>query len=182
MKKGFDFLKTNVGQESYDLSSIVQLPKLYLLFVDTYEVNSECLKIDGILDQDGDFAQIGSVKINTSNNHNGIYLNNFMDSSDILKQWDGSKEDTEWTEHTLLRIAYLGQAGFGGLYLGCGDHNADEIWNFNADNDPQFIKLDDNIFEFIKRLEFSTDFSNIENEKYDSLYKKWGEGVWQIKE
>lgn len=182
MKKGFDFLKTNFGQETYDLSSIVQLPKLYRLFVDTYEVSSKCLKKDGILDEDGDFESIGSIKINTSNNHNAIYLNDFIDSSEILEQWDILKEEIEWREHKLLRIALLGQAGFGGLYLGCGDHNADEIWIYNADDDPQFTKLNDNIFEFMKRLVFSTDFSNLEKEKYKSLYKKWGENFWRVKE
>lgn len=182
MKKGFDFLKTNVGQESYDLSSIVQLPKLYLLFVDTYEVSSKSLKKDGIFDGDGDFVRIGSVKINMSNSHNVIYFNNFVDSSDILQEWNIAKGEIEWSDHKLLRIALLGQVGFGGLYLGCGDHNADEIWIFNADDKPKFIKLDDNIFEFIKRLEFSTDFSNIKKEKYSSLYKKWGEDVWHIKD
>ncbi|MBL6445811.1 hypothetical protein JMN32_05800 [Fulvivirga sp. 29W222] len=66
MKKGFDFLKTNVGQEPYDLSSIIQLPRLYMLFVDAYEVGSKCLNLDGILDEDGDFESIGSIKVNIS--------------------------------------------------------------------------------------------------------------------
>jgi hypothetical protein len=104
-----------------------------------------------------------------------------MDDSDILRQWDISKEEIEWKKHRLLRIALLGQVGFGGLYLGCGENNSDEIWIFNADSQEKFIKIDDNIFEFVRRLEFSTDFGNLEPEQYKNLFKKWGEDFWRLK-
>ena len=180
MRKGFDFFKTNLGNVSYNLESIVQLPKVYKLFTQTFEINSDCLVLDGILDEDNDFERIGSIKINLEN-HLKIYLENFLSSSDIIEQWEITKEEVEWQQHKLLRIALLGQTGFGGLYLGCDDFNTDEIWIYNSENEEPFIKIDNNIFDFVKRLEFSKDFSNISDDCYQRIYKNWGEEIWKIK-
>ena len=182
MKKGFDFFLTRLDSEPYDLSSIVELPVLYKLFVQCFEVNSRCLRVDKFMDHDGDIVSIGSIKFQLPEDSASIYLNNFLDHSDILRQWDISKGEIEWCEHRLLRIALLGQVGFGGLYLGCGEHNSDEIWIFNSDREQKFKKIDSNIFEFIKRLEFSTDLSNLDHDEYEDLYKNWREEFWRIRE
>lgn len=180
MKRGFDFFSTRLNNEPYDLSLIVELPKLFKLFVQCFEVNSHCLLVDKFMDEDGDFVSIGSIQFQLDDGSSNIYLNNFLDHTEILRQWDISKEEVEWSKHKLLRIALLGQAGFGGLYLGCGEHNSDEIWIFNSDSDQKFKKVDNSVFEFIKRLQFSTDFSNIHNDNYEKLYKKWGEEFWRL--
>lgn len=181
MRKGFDFFKTNLGSVSYDLESIIQLPKIYKLFTKSFEVSSDSLLLDGILDEDDDFERIGSIKINLQN-ESEIYLENFLSSSDIIEQWEVSKQETEWQQYKLLRIAFLGQGGFGGLYLGCDESNTDEIWIYNSDNEPPFSKIDDNIFDFVKRLEFSKDFSNINDGDYQSLYKNWGDEIWKVRD
>lgn len=181
MKKGFDFFTTKIDSQPYDLSSIVELPKLYKLFVNCFEINSRSLLIDKFIDGDGDIVSIGSVKFQVNGDNSTTYLNNFLDHSDILQQWEIAKEEIEWKKHKLLRIALLGQVGFGGLYLGCGDQNADEIWIFNSDSREKFVKVNDNIFEFIKRLEFSTDFGNLDNGEYENLYKNWDEEFWRLR-
>lgn len=81
----------------------------------------------------------------------------------------------------MIRIAYLGQVGFGGLYLGCDDKNFDEIWQYGAEDDIQFKKIDDNIFEFVKKLEFSYEYSNIEQVEYSKLIKLWNQDYWLLK-
>lgn len=182
MQQGFDFFRTNTNNQEYELSSILNLPKLFKLFVSVFEVGSNCLKTDTVLDEDEEYETIGSIRIKLFDHADSIYLNDFIDSKVILEQWDISKNEIEWEKHELLRIALLGQAGFGGLYLGCGQDNLDEIWCYNIDSDIQFIKLSDNIFEFVKQLEFSKDFSNIDEKEYGSLYKNWNEDFWRIKQ
>jgi len=181
MKKGFDFFSTRLKGTEFDLSLIIELPSIYGMFVRCFEINSSCLRIDRFVDQDGDILSMGSIKFQLPDGSSSIYLNNFLDASDILIQWEISKEEIEWKEHRLLRIALLGQAGFGGLYLGCGENNSDEIWIFNADSQEKFKKIDDNIYLFIKRLEFSTDFSNLDTGDYENLYRIWGEDFWRLK-
>lgn len=179
MKKGFAFLKSKSEDSQYDLSSIIKTPQAFALFVSCFDVNKTSLLIDKILDRNGNLVSIGSIRFPLPNESTHVYLNYFLDPSDIISQWEISKTEEEWSERKLLRIAMLGQVGFGGLYLGCGELNNDEIWIFNAESKPKYIKISDSIFEFIKRLEFSTDFSNIDDEEYEELYKKWSEEFWR---
>lgn len=181
MKKGFDFFKTRIEVVPYDLSSIVELPTLYKLFIHCFEISSNGLLLDRFMDRDGDIVNIGNIKFQLPDDSSIIYLNNFIDYTDILRQWSILKEEIEWSKHKLLRIALLGQVGFGGLYLGCGKHNYDEIWIFNSDMDEKFKKVSENIFEFVKMLNFSDDFSNLNDIEYEQLYKNWGDDFWRVR-
>lgn len=180
MKKGFDFFSMQMDINQYDLSSIIDHPPLFEVFIQNFKLDSNSLQVDKFFDEDGDLLVVGCVRFRLS--EEVFYLNKFLDPSDIINQWEIAKEETEWKEHQLLRIALLGQAGFGGLYLGCGKDNGDQIWVFNSDRPIPFKKVDDNIFNFVKRLEFSTDFGNLEEGELNLLCKNWSEDFWRMKE
>lgn len=77
-----------------------------------------------------------------------------------------------------MKIAILGQAGFGGLYLGCAENNKDEIWIYNADSDAKLIYVAKDIFSFCLLLKFSRDFSNFEGDY--SRYIKIGKKIFGV--
>jgi hypothetical protein len=178
MKKGFEFLIT----EREDISNIqldFRLPELYLEFISTFKLGEDGLAIDKYLDSDGELSQLGTIVFNCE--HGKCYLNKLNTLQGILEEFEYGQLDDEWKTHKLLRIGQLGQAGFGGLYLGCNDFNKDEIWVFNADQKKQYIKIAPNIFAFVSLLEFSFDFSDLPVHRYNDLTKRWGEEFWRIR-
>src|SRR5687768_9352084 len=135
MKTGFDFLKTVAPTKQLDIEMLesnhaLDLPPVFKLFVRSFVLGDDKLEIDKFIDKDNDQVTLGSIVI-TSIENETVYLNGLMDLNTIFRQWEGSKFDVEWNEYRLIRIGYLGQAGFGGVYLGCGPQNSDEIWRFN---------------------------------------------------
>lgn len=184
MKKGFDFLRTN--DLNIDLNNMerefgLELPPLFKRFIESFELGKDKLNIDQYLDEDEDLSYLGSIYFNQEEDK--VYLNDFLDINQIFNQWKNSVEDIEWKDNKLLRIAYLGQAGFGGLYVGCNkNQNWDQIWLFNADKEIKFKKVAPDIFEFVTSLNFTKDFSDLEEESYVNLYKNWGEDFWRVRE
>jgi hypothetical protein len=70
----------------------------------------------------------------------------------------------------LLGIASLGYPNNGGLYIGYGDKNKDEIWRVYWDGDEdgdRYVKVCDNVFEFIKGL------IQIKQEEFDKLWTSY---------
>ncbi len=185
MKKGFDFLRTKDLNLDLDINKKekefgINLPPFYRKFIDLFELGEDKFNLDHYLDEDEDLAQLGSICFYL--NDEKIYLNDFLDVDQLFTQWKNSKEDIEWKDNKLLRIAYLGQAGFGGLYVGCNENlNWDQIWVYNADNEVKFIKITDDIFSFISRLHFTKDFSDLDEEAYSNLYKEWEEDFWRLR-
>ncbi|MCK8524401.1 hypothetical protein M0D21_22675 [Aquimarina sp. D1M17] len=183
MKTGFDFLRTiisdiNISEKEVEFG--LKLPFLFRKFAESFDLGENALRIDKFLDEDNDFGQLGVVFFELKSEK--IFLNDFLNVEQIFVQWRNSKEDVEWAEKKLIRIGYLGQAGFGGLYIGCDENkNSDEVWLYNADSAVKFKKVAVDIFEFIKKLRFTKDFSDFED-SYDYLFKNWGEDFWRIRE
>ncbi len=186
IKKGFNFFQTKNAErylevENLEITYNFKFPPLFRLFANSFELGEKKLQEEKYLNKFGNLSNIGSILYPTEPDSEPIFLQKFFDLNSILLQWTNAKEDIEWSNHKLIRIATLGQVGFGGLYLGCDEKNFDEIWQFCAEDDIQFKKIDDNIFEFVKKLEFSYGYSNIEQEDYDKLVKLWNQNYWILK-
>ena len=84
-------------------------------------------------------------------------------------------------ERNLLRIAGIGRGG--GVFVGYGKQNLDEIILHLWDEDPGYEKLADNIFDFISDI-ISEPLSLNDYPKinYSNLYKNWGEDFWRVRE
>ena len=160
MKKGFVFLKTL----DFDTSSLLKaklnelsfVPNMLKLFLSLFQTGDDCLNIDKYMDEDQDLCQLGTLVFETGNEI--VYLNKFLSVDEINTEYQNSKEEEEWVSNKLLRIGLVGQVGFGGIYIGCGESNLEEIWLYNGEKETKYVKLASNIFEFIPMLllEYST--------------------------
>lgn len=180
--KLYEFLKVKTdlteNEKEVFLMSGVTLPPLYHFFSQLFEVGDETFKKISYL-EDNELCQLGTWTFRV--NGEKIHLEEFLSLDKILASFPVASQDNEWIKHKLLRVAYLGQAGFGGLYLGCSSNNLDEIWVFNSDSECQFTKVSENIFTFLKQISFDTEFGDFESD-YSNLYKNWGEDFWRIRE
>lgn len=179
--KIYDFLKVKTDLTKSDkevfLTDGIVIPPLFYLFSSLFELGNETFKKIEYMEEE--LCQLGTWSFIV--NGEDIHLDGFMSLIEIEQSFPIFSQDVEWVKHKLLRVAYLGQAGFGGLYLGCSSDNLDEIWIFNADSKHQYTKVAENIFTFLKLISFNTEFSDYERD-YSKLYKNWGEDFWRVRE
>lgn len=69
------------------------------------------------------------------------------------------------------------------LLVGINSTNKDEIFqhrfNDRIDSDPSFVKIAENIFEYVQTIEeIETDFAK---KNKHLLYKNWGENFWRLR-
>lgn len=182
--RGFDFLETRAPGESFDFGTEIPFPPLYRMFCSLFVLGSRTLKIMRYKNEFSDLNPIGRIRFSyldkMENQHD--LMENFYEIESILFGWDDEKIEHEWVEHKLLKIANTALSSFGGVYVGCGDSNKEEIWLFSPENssDIPYIKLADNIFEFVQLLEYEFKEEHIELSK--KLYKDWGDESWKFRE
>ena len=174
MKYGLSLLNSRLEQVEIPSIAAEVLPDLYILFFQIYDVTK--ISQNKFLDEYGELSQIGAMIFE----HNGeiIFFNEFLSIEQIIQEVEHAKDSIEWEEKRLIRIGLLGTPGFGGLYVGCGHDSKDEVWIFNAEASPQYIKVSPNIFSFAAKLRMSSDFSDYEGD-ISKLIQKWGEDFWR---
>lgn len=93
----------------------------------------------------------------------------------------------EWHDNGFIKIGFM--APFRDLLLlGVEEENKDEIWRFGEYRGPKttsdYFKFDDNIFDFMSRLEQYWSDKDLKDKGIDSslVYKNWGEDFWRVRE
>ncbi|SNQ45035.1 hypothetical protein [Cellulophaga lytica] len=182
MKNGFEFIENRPLGEIIDFKKWedkyqLVLPPIFKTFIENFKIESE-LKNIKFLDSDEDESQLGTIRFNNGNI--SILISNFMSIKDIYTDWKGGGEFEEWEKYGIIRIGHLGESGGGGICIGNTDRNKDEIWQLNWDTPEYNRKIANNIFEFVRGLSFTTEFSNLDRIDYPKLYKKWGDSHWKL--
>lgn len=176
----------NILKQKKNITNVVSidedfnLPPLICSFYSNFEIIEDRSFNVSFLDSDNELSQLGCFSFLLEDN-NPIYLNKLHSIDEIKQTFPLASKDEEWLDHNLIRIADIGQVGFGGLYVGCAENNLDQIWIYNSDYDVKYKKVSENIFFFLNLLTFNDEFSDYEG-NYSKLYRNWDEDFWRIKE
>ncbi len=182
MKKAFDFLEPREINDPIDFVHLeskyeLVLPPVFKLFVSNFKIEQE-FRNHYFINGDNEKSQLGIIRFKRDNI--SLILDNFFDLEKTYIDWNGGGKLEEWRKFEIVRIGLLGEVGGGGLFIGTNEDNLDEIWQLSWDFPELNRKLCDNIFDFCRCLEFSTEFSNLEEMDYKHLFKKWADSNWQI--
>ncbi|MFJ1378368.1 hypothetical protein ACILPE_05990 [Capnocytophaga canimorsus] len=166
---------------------IVELPNSFKLFLQNYEVGYKMLRTEKILINQEEtpfvyFSIYENVLINGEKYNASI--DKILDYDEILEEYNNyiDKKDN-WSDLGLMKIGYLFYDDV--LLLGLEKHNRGEIWRYgNGIFSEVCSKLENNIFDFLQRIECKIDYDILEelgiNEK--QIYKNYNENFWRIKE
>lgn len=185
-QQGFDLLLTRDPEDKVDFGNEIAFPPLYKIFANTFVLGTEGVKAEKYIHNK--FAPYGGYPgaFGFFNKYNKINepIENFESVPDILAEYNHYMHDEPWIEHKLLRIAYLTLFSPGGLYVGCGEHNQDEIWIYdgNERSELQYRKITNNIFEFVQLLTVELEAPENIPDFFDKAYKKWGDEYWRVPE
>lgn len=188
MKSGFElFRKADSSKPSriMELETLynIKLPSSYRLFCGLFELGKfryEMYTENGDVNNLSYCSQIYYKPKGLGENNIGITGIDDIDSvfekrKNLIGYGQGD------TERELLRIADIGRGG--GIFVGIGKNNLDDIILHVWDEDPGYEKLADNIWEFISDIVLEP-LSEDEYPEiaYSRLYKNWGEDFWRIRE
>jgi hypothetical protein len=184
MKKGFELIEFRELNENVDFLELESkyeliLPPILKTCIRHFKLESE-LKNLKFMDSENTENQLGTVKFESENI--SLLFNNFICLKDIYIEWNGGGKFEEWMDYGVVRIGHFGEVGGGGLCVGCSEINMDEIWQLNWDDKNSNRKITNNIFEFIRGLKFTTEFSELKEDEYTKLYKKWGDSHWRYQQ
>ncbi|MCG8573512.1 MAG: SMI1/KNR4 family protein [Flavobacteriales bacterium] len=126
-------------------------PPIYIRFLEKYEVGMDKMKLDTVVREDGITDIVGPVYYDGELSRN-LIIQDFYDLEEVQQNWTNIDQYEETGDAKLLGIASLGSDPNGGLYVGIGDHNQDEIWRVNWETDPIFEKVSSSIEDFVQNL------------------------------
>ena len=188
LEKGFDFLITRDAGEIVDFGDTIDFPPLYKLFCRTFKLGYEAIQCEKYIHETVAplSASVGYFKFHYDKEDKDAFdmIVEFSEVSQILDEFDYSDHlEVPWVKYQLIRIAGLEFSGTGGLYVGVGQHNRDEIWriNTNAPEAKEYLKIASNIFEFVQLFEAEFDVPEIPD-FFQKAEKKWGDEYWRIPE
>jgi len=116
-------------------------------------------------------------------------LKNRVDENLSIEQWYSIdeiivKNQAIYSDNISIKENYLaiGESFDQGMILiGIAEKNLDEIFLEQAYSEPNIVKINSNVFEFIYDFEIIPMEDYLPNEKkLSDIYKKWGEGFWRI--
>ena len=175
MKKGLELLRVRAYNEKPDLRYLekygIFLPPIYTIFF-TYYKTGDFLEIFNL--EKGNVKMGGALFLSSIQTHNDIEIfDTLFDMNRLI-----SNNGTEVSDY--LRIGYIGNEI---LLVGINTENKDKIFrhrfNDRTPNDPSYIKMAEDVFEYIQS--FYECEINQEKEKL-SYFRNWGEDFWRIKE
>lgn len=181
LKRGFELLKTRPVNEEINLEILerkygVKLPPKYTFFVNTFEVgkSNNDIAYETINNVKQYCAGVSYFSDNISDEE--VMFANFQTVESTISNYDA---DDDWLENGYLPIGTCGHGG--SILLGTKGTTSDCV--FLEDNTQEVIKLNENIFDFVRSLVLLSipQEELIENIKYNQLYKNWGEDFWRIK-
>ncbi|MFZ1525141.1 MAG: hypothetical protein WAT22_10030 [Saprospiraceae bacterium] len=176
----FNHLKLKKNRNTSVISLPYEIPPLYKLFINIFEVGSNTYFAENFIDNENkvDGFNLFYLKYEEAN----LQILNFYNEKDLLEDFDSYLKDEEiFHDFKLVRI---GNHLFGGgIYLGCDPLlNFDQIFIYFW-NDQKLNRYSNNIFEFISMINSEIDEYQINEiiKNSSNLYKNWNEDFWRIK-
>ena len=189
MKNGLELLKIRPLNETLDISNFEKkhsliLPCIYKVFQQTYYLRKESTfsydkyfnpnssRLNGFMIQSFD-----SLYTNKEIMINSLYS---LEESIELIKIIFTEEDNEIWEKGLFLIGENDLNEY--FFVGVNGENKDNIYWERTDLNPRFIKIANNIFEFIRGISIISNELHLGDYKFSQLYKNWGEDFWRVRE
>lgn len=188
MKNGLELLKIRALNETIDVSKFEEdnnllLPHIYKVFQQTYclgkdktffhekYLNPSSDRLNGFMIQKFDsFFTSKAIMLNS--------LYSIEETMEIMKMIF-PKEDDVWQQDLLL----IGENDLNeSFFVGINNENSDEIFWERTDLTPRFIKIANNIFEFIRGISVVPNEPYLGKYKLSQLNKNWYEDFWRVRE
>lgn len=179
MKKGLELFNCRAYGEKPNFKLLedngIFLPPLYKLFFTYFEVGDFMTNLFDFEKGTDEIYRITPFLTSVSSNNN-------MPIFDLLDDEDGIINLNK--AYKTLSYLVIGAIQSEMLLVGIDTNNEDRIFmyrfNDRVENDPSFVKIGENIFEYIHQLkEVEVDFCK---ENKHRLYKNWGEDFWRLRE
>lgn len=179
MKKGFELLMTRnwndrINIEEIQIKNNIQLPPIFKLFIETFELDYEKIERDKLIKEGEKFPYYLSDFIYEPDKN--INFAGFNSIETIIKI---KEDDEDWVKNKYLPIGYCSFNG--GLLVGTIGENIDKIILHDYEREPYFRVIANDIFEFVKGLVLLPHKWYIEKFGITNIYKNWGEDFWRIR-
>lgn len=158
----------------------LKLPKMYRSLVSIYDLS--LIGTEGVLsyyDVTHDAKlQLYEVKNRVDEN---ISIEQWYSIDEIIAKTQALYSDNISIKENYLAIGESFDQGI--LLIGIAENNFDEIFLERAYSEPNIVRINSNVFEFIYDFEIIPMEDYLPNEKkLSDIYKKWGEDFWRISE
>jgi len=164
------------------------LPPKFTSFLTLYRIGYQSMFYEKIVLNDEDMDEYLLSKI-TMFNEVEFEGGNYTGSLDYIFPYVKLEEEIEkyalksekWNELGFMQIGLMHHGDI--LLLGLSEGKEDEIWRYGQGIIGTVTsKLDDDIFDFMKRLKESISYEDIEDWRIscDDIYKKLGENFWRV--
>lgn len=189
-RKGLELLIENKLQ-SKELNTLLvndYLSEDFKRFIKTYKVGQDWLKGNLLLidEKSGDQIGLTQLKMFEPNNNPEKYhacVDYIFDHSRLIEETEKYRnKDEKWNKLGFIQIGILHWSDI--LLLGIEKDKKGQIWRFGTGIlDSQCSKLDNNIFDFISRLQESIDQESLDvyNLSIDNIFKNTSESFWRIR-
>ena len=184
MKKGFEFCLAKDDTAQIDLSGLqINLPPKYIDFINCYKTGENAFDKEYFLDPQINIKLplVGISYFNQSISPEELSIDCFWSLDKVISFLEnGGSKETEWKDFKLLKIGDFAYPNGVGIYLSLSKNTLDEIWLVDWSGENKRIKLENNIYSFVKRFKgkLISSYSSYESK----LYKNWGEDFWRVKE
>lgn len=188
LRSGISLLKARISSSSelFEILGIDQLPLSFKIFIKAFELGYDMIDYSMVvINKKPEFF----VKLTMFENYmiNDEEYNATLDLifpiSDLLKEYSSYKLKVDkWHDLDFMKIGLLFHGDI--ILMGLGKENSGEIWRWgNGLLNTQYCKLDNNIFDFVNRLNEEIDNDQMDYFKIQTneLYKLWGEKYWWVK-
>lgn len=163
------------------------LPDTFRSFVKTFKLGYEMINFSKVL-LNGRLDFFVALKMFDKHLISGeeytATIDRIFDLPELLYEYNQyTKQSDNWHLLGFMKIGFLFHGDV--LLLGMQESNKGEIWRYgNGLLNTVYNKLDDNIFEFMSRLEEEIDENQLEylGINTNQLYKNWGEDFWRVRE
>jgi hypothetical protein len=190
MKGGFKLLNTRNFNNQLDITQIEKLinekiPILYSLFLNTFEVHENCINEDFYQSNNNQLycSTFRYKQYNFSSKYpdNYIIFDGFINVENATNAYlENIKYQHDIRINHMLCVGTAG--GNNGIFVGLNAEKLDKIY-FVSESD--FYQIADNIFEFVRCIEFLSneeDSEIMEDVPYSKLYRNWNEDFWRVRE
>lgn len=190
MKGGFNLLETRRVDNYIDLIQYEELiereiPKLYRIFLQTFLIQENCIRKE-LYSHNNSLFYCGTFRYK-QNKFSTIYPDNFIVFDDFVgieNSIDSYNENRQYNHDIRVKdMLCVGIAGGNNsIFVGLELDICDKVY-FVTDSD--LYQIADNIFDFVRCIEFLSNTEDIEvmaDVPYDKLYRNWGEDFWRVRE
>ncbi len=180
MRRAFELLKTRKKEDSIDVGELerkhnILIPDLYKLFAETFILGEDCIAPNLFFHPQYKDERYVSYVLYNKDPEMQLEAFNTLENAILYAKDLEEKDDIEY-----LTVGYN---VIGGIAVGLKGHKRDVVFLADPSEQPEYTKLCNNIFEFVKGLEeVPQPEEYLDGVKFDQLYKNWGDTIWQVRE